>query len=154
MHWFNSPGLPVVALGFLISLALVGPVAAGQAINTTDENVAIQGYDTVAYFVENKPVKGSPEFEHVWQGARWRFANAAHRDMFADDPVSYAPRFGGFCSGGITLGVMAPADPEAWTIVDGKLYLASSRGALERFTGDLAANIPKAEHNWDRIAQE
>jgi hypothetical protein len=98
-------------------------------------------------------VKGSPDYEHVWQGARWHFANAEHRDMFAEDPLSYAPRFGGFCSGGMTLGVMAPADPEAWAIVDGKLYLASSGGALERFTGNLVANIPKAEGNWDRLGQ-
>jgi hypothetical protein len=153
MRRFYGNTLLGMALGCLMSLTLGAPAAAGEAINTTGDNIAIKGYDTVAYFVESRPVKGTPEFEHVWQGARWHFANAEHRDMFASDPVSYAPRFGGFCSGGMTLGVKAAADPEVWAIVDGKLHLASSEGAIERFTSDADTNIAKADDNWDRIGQ-
>jgi YHS domain-containing protein len=132
-------------------LALTAAVAADESINTTDENVAIKGYDTVAYFVENRPMKGKPEFEHVWQGARWHFATAEHREMFAKDPLNYAPRYGGFCSGGMSLGVKATINPEAWAIIDGKLYLAFSERTMKRFTSDPETNIAKADSNWQRI---
>ncbi|WP_349006944.1 YHS domain-containing (seleno)protein [Mesorhizobium sp. CN2-181] len=112
------------------------------------DKVAIQGYDTVAYFTAGKPVKGSPEFEAVWQGARWRFANAEHRDMFSAKPESYAPRFGGFCVMGMTIGLSAKPDPEAWTIVDGKLYLGSYKQDIDDLNKDLAGNIQKAEAAW------
>ena len=72
--------------------ALVG------AWNMTDQGVAISGYDTVAYFTEGKPQKGDAEFQHDWQDATWQFANQSHRDLFAADPESYVPEFGGFCA--------------------------------------------------------
>jgi YHS domain-containing protein len=117
------------------------------------EKVAIQGYDTVAYFTEGKPTPGNPEFESTWQGARWRFASAAHRDMFAKQPESYAPRFGGLCVMGLTMGVAAMSDPEAWTIVDGKLYLGSYKEDIADFKKDPAANIEKAEQVWKAVSQ-
>ena len=105
--------------------------------------MAIQGYDTVAYFTEGKPARGSPEFETVWHGARWRFANAEHRDMFSAQPESYAPRFGGFCVMGLTMGVTENSDPEAWAIVDGKLYLAGYKQDIDDLNKDSAGNIEK-----------
>src|SRR5262245_33305876 len=66
-----------------------------RRVSVDAENVAIQGYDTVAYFSDGKAIKGSPDFEFEWLGARWRFASAAHRDLFSKRPESYAPRFGG-----------------------------------------------------------
>ncbi len=149
MRRSDGNSLLSIALGFLMWLSLVAPAAAAGPINTTADNVAIQGYDAVAYFREQKPVRGSPEFEHVWQGARWQFSGAEHRDIFAMDPLSYAPRYGGFCSGGMTFGHKSRVDPEAWAIVDGTLYLAFSAGAMRRFTSDVDSNIAKADANWE-----
>ena len=153
MPWRVADILPRVALALLVSLALIAPAAAGEAINTTDENVAIKGYDTVAYFVEDRPMKGKPEFEHVWQGARWQFATPEHRDMFAADPLRYAPRYGGFCSGGMSLGVKATINPEAWAIIDGKLYLAFSERTMKRFVSDPDRSIAEANANWERLGE-
>ena len=122
-------------------------------VSTNSEKVAIQGYDTVAYFTEGKPTQGSPEFESTWQGARWRFASAAHRDMFSKQPESYAPRFGGFCVMGLTMGVTATSDPEAWTIVDGKLYLSTYKDDIADFNKDPSRNIEKAEAAWKALGQ-
>ena len=95
------------------TILVVSTTVAGERINKDAEDLAILGYDTVAYFTDGRPVKGSPEFEYVWQDARWRFANAEHRTLFASEPEHYAPQFGGFCTGGMTLGRLAPIDPEA-----------------------------------------
>jgi YHS domain-containing protein len=116
-------------------------------------NLAIQGYDTVSYFTDAKPVKGSPEFEYEWQGARWRFASAAHRDQFSRQPESFAPRFGGFCAGSIADGMFVPPDPEAWAIVDGKLYLNGSKAGLVDWQRDPLANIAKAQQRWEALGQ-
>jgi hypothetical protein len=129
-------------------MASVRVLVAGDAFSVDADRVAIQGYDTVAYFTESKPVKGSPEFEAVWQGVRWRFANAEHRDMFSAKPENYAPRFGGYCVMGMTMGLTEKPDPEAWAIVDDKLYLASYKQDFYDLNKDLAGNIHKAEAAW------
>ena len=117
-------------------------------VATGPDNVAIKGYDTVAYFTEGQAMKGASEFAASWNGAKWHFANARHRDLFASDPERYAPQFGGFCAAGIAKGKKAAADPEAWTIVDGKLYIKFNMEVRERWQKDRAEKIQTAEENW------
>lgn len=135
----------VIALSAPMSMAGSAPNPA----NADSDKIAIKGYDTVAYFTDGHPTKGSPEFVFAWNGARWRFANAAHRDRFASDPERYAPQFGQLCSMGLALGKRAIADPEVWKIVDGKLYLYFSRGARNKFQQNTNENMKKAETNWE-----
>ena len=110
----------------MATLALGGSAIADDLVNTgLFGGVAIMGYDTVAYFTDGKPMKGSEEFSYDWLGTPWYFANAEHRDMFAADPGKYAPQFGGYCTLGIAFDghVSENIDPEtAWRIIDGKLY--------------------------------
>jgi YHS domain-containing protein len=116
-------------------------------------NVAILGYDPVAYFTESKAVKGSPEFSQRWLGATWHFASAKHRDAFTSEPIRYAPQYGGFCAAGAAFGeASANIDPEAWRIVDGRLYLFSGGEGLEQ-DFDAAADdvIQQANAKWSEI---
>jgi enamine deaminase RidA (YjgF/YER057c/UK114 family) len=124
-----------------------------------ETRLAISGYDPVAYFTDGKPVPGLAEFEHVWHEARWRFASAAHRDLFAKNPDRYAPQYDGYCAGGVAdAGVFGPhkdtVDPEAWAIVDGKLYLTHTRYSMGRWQPNLAENIKRADANWPAVAQQ
>jgi hypothetical protein len=139
-------------VGVLFCVATL-PVLAGEFVNKDAADVAIRGYDTVAYFTQGRPVQGKPEFEHVWQDAKWRFSSAEHRDLFVGEPDKYAPRYGGFCAGGMALGHRAPIDPEAWVIVDGKLYLNFSKTGRDEFATDPAPEIAKADANWQRLGQ-
>jgi YHS domain-containing protein len=127
--------------------------SAGSSINTGYfGGVAIEGYDPVAYFTESRPVKGSEAFAYDWLGATWLFANAEHRDQFAAQPVSYAPQYGGHCAMGTAFGgTTANIDPEAWSIVDGKLYLQYSKGAREPWEQDRANRIAAADQKWPEI---
>ncbi len=124
---------------------------ANDLIATDSSGVAIKGYDTVAYFTKGGAVKGKKEFEFVWQDATWRFSSAAHRDLFAANPVGYAPKFGGHCAMGMALNKMVAANPEAWTIVDGKLYMKFDKAARDRWSKDIPANIEKAEKIWAEL---
>lgn len=116
-------------------------------------DVAILGYDPVAYFTDGRPTKGSPEIAKKWLGATWYFASAKHRDAFASDPVRYAPQYGGFCTLGTAFEqASANIDPEAWRIVDGKLYLFSGKEGLEEdFDAAPAPIIAKADAQWPGI---
>src|SRR5260221_12384776 len=73
-------------------------------VDVSAKGIAIKGYDTVAYFEQSQAVKGSPKFEYTWNGAKWLFATAAHRDAFAKDPTRYAPQYGGNLAFGVGRG--------------------------------------------------
>jgi len=86
--------LALFVVGFMTFTTDRGQLA--SEINTTRENVAIDGYDTVAYFTEKKAVKGSVKFSHMYKDAIWHFASAENRDRFVSDPKRYAPQYGGY----------------------------------------------------------
>ncbi|HXV80794.1 MAG TPA: YHS domain-containing (seleno)protein [Candidatus Binatia bacterium] len=137
----------LLATAFAVQLLVAGEA---RMVNTGPNNVAIKGYDPVAYFTKGQPIKGKPEVTYSWTGAEWRFANAAHRDMFAGDPERYAPQFGGFCSMALARGKIKDIDPEAWVIVDGRLYLNFSKPVREKFQENVHKNIKQAEVNWKK----
>jgi YHS domain-containing protein len=131
---------------FSLLLLLAAPALAGP-VNETG-GIAIKGYDPVAYFTDAKAVKGSPAHQHAWRGATWHFASAEHRDAFAADPEKYAPRYGGFCAYGVAQGYKVQIDPEAWSIVDGVLYLNYSPSVKRDWLKDTTGYITKADANW------
>src|SRR5260221_11746947 len=83
----------------------------------SSKGIAIKGYDTVAYFEQSQAVKGSPKYEYTWNGAKWLFATAAHRDAFAKEPTRYAPQYGGYCAFGQARGAPLPGGPGGWDSV-------------------------------------
>ena len=92
-------------------------------LDQVDHHVVLQGHDPVAYFTERKPVKGDSKISYDWDGERYLFASAGNRGKFIADPDRYAPQFSGYCTGTLARGGRAEADPAAWIISDGKLYL-------------------------------
>lgn len=116
-----------------------------------ESGLAIRGTDPVAYFTEGRPVAGDPAITHDWMGATWAFATEENRAAFAADPEAHAPQYGGFCAWAVAEGYTAPIDPEAWRIVDGKLYLNYSRRIQRRWEGDIPGNIARADANWPSL---
>ena len=129
------------------------PAAAAEKdpVFATRGNLAIRGYDPVAYFTEGEAVKGRKEFTLGWQGADWRFANEENRDLFADAPEKYAPQYGGYCAYAVSQGYTAKIDPEAWKIVDDKLYLNFSLKVQKIWEKDIPGYIASADVNWPKI---
>jgi hypothetical protein len=132
--------------------------AAGTASACADDSVntgyfggvAIMGYDTVAYFTEGKAVKGSEEYSYEWLGTPWHFANKKHQEMFMSEPTKYAPQYGGYCAGEVALNgsVTVNIDPEAFRIIDGKLYLIYDEGNAAVFADNAADIVPKGDASW------
>lgn len=143
----------------LFTLALAGPVVAAfapRAMAATPEvyaegGIAVDGSDVVAYFTQGAPVAGDPAITHGYMGATWRFSSAANRDLFAADPAAYAPQYGGYCAYAVSQGYTAPTVPEAWSIVDDKLYLNFSTSVRSRWERDIPGHIAAADANWPAV---
>ena len=147
----------LAALAAVILSTEAGPVAAGSPVNTGYfGGVAIMGYDPVAYFTDNRAVKGTEQYSYDWLGTPWHFASRKHLDMFQSQPVSYAPQYGGYCapevagSGTTTVNI----DPEAFVIIDGKLYLSYDKTDTANFAAQASENVPKADANWPKLKAE
>jgi YHS domain-containing protein len=135
----------------LIVFSLSGAALAQQAPIYSDASGAIRGYDPVAYFTQGRPVKGSKEFTHRWNGAEWRFASAENRARFAAAPEKYAPQYGGYCAFGVAGGYAVKIEPDAWSVVDGKLYLNYDRSVQASWKKDVPGYIRKADANWPAV---
>lgn len=91
-------------------------------------NIALQGYDTVAYFTIGEPTKGSADFSTTYNGAEFRFVSEENLNLFLGDPQKYAPQYGGYCAWAVAQGKTAKGDARRWAVVDGKLYLNYNKG--------------------------
>jgi YHS domain-containing protein len=133
----------------VIALLLIsGALSAQKAEVFQSSGQAIHGYDAVAYFAQHKALKGDKNFKFQWRGADWYFASKQDLDLFAKSPEQYAPQYGGYCAYGLSEGHKAPTDPDAWTIVDGKLYLNYSTDVRAKWREDEKERIDKADKNW------
>jgi hypothetical protein len=143
--------LKVVLL--IAGLMTAAPSAAESVapVNADANGLALKGYDPVAYFTDRRAVPGLPALQHAWNGATWRFATPANRDLFAKDPEKYAPQFGGYCAWAVSRNYTADVDPDAYEIVSGKLYLNYSRFVQLRWRQRREENIRKGEENWPKL---
>lgn len=133
------------------ALVLSRPVYAAEPMVFQRKGFAINGYDPVAYFTEEMPVRGSDDFTSDWNGATFRFASAANKAAFDAEPDKYAPQYGGYCAYAVANGYTAKTDPDAWTVHQGKLYLNFSKGVRRRWLRDIPGHISAADQNWPDV---
>ena len=131
-------------------LLLVSGIIYSQEIYQTKDG-AIKGYDPVAYYTESKPVKGSSQFTYEWRGAKWHFSTAKNLELFKNNPDKYAPEYGGYCAYGVASGYKVKIEPEAWSIVNDKLYLNYDLGVQKSWNEDKSGYIKKADANWKNL---
>lgn len=124
---------------------------AKDAVYQSWGGTAVDGTDVVAYFTEGRPVEGSSDFTHEWNGATWRFSTEANRDTFAANPEKYAPQYGGYCAWAVSQGYTASTTPEAWKIVDGKLYLNYSTSVQKQWEQNIPGHIASGDQNWPKV---
>ena len=132
-------------------MAAACSTAEAFALNTDDAGNAIKGYDVVAYFAVKSAVKGDPKFEYAWNGARWFFSSEENMKEFQADPDAFAPQFGGYCAYAVSEGYTADADPEAWKVVDGKLYLNYNHDVQKTWEKNEAERIADGRNNWQQL---
>ncbi|MGO4915714.1 YHS domain-containing (seleno)protein [Pseudogemmobacter sp. W21_MBD1_M6] len=142
-------------LGLILALPFSFGAASAGLSATPDffapGGLAIHGYDPVAYVEDAKAVRGSEAFDLMWGGAIWQFSSAAHMAAFEADPWRYAPQYGGYCAYELSKGGVATTVPEAWAVVNGKLYLTHSKAVQAIWKSDVAGNVAAAEAHWPSV---
>lgn len=137
---------------FAATLLVALPAHALDPINTTYfGNLAIEGYDPVAYFIENQPVEGKKDFEYEWMDAKWRFSSAENLTLFKDNPEQYAPAYGGYCAYAVSQNTTASIEPEQFTIHEGKLYLNYNKEVNTMWLANRDDYIAKADRHWPAL---
>lgn len=119
----------------------------------TFSNTAVGGYDTVAYFTEQKPVKGSSKYTSEYMGADFKFSSAANKALFDAKPAAYAPQYGGYCAYAVSQGSTASGDPKLWKVENGKLYLNYNRKVRDTWLKDIPGYVALADGNWPKVLE-
>jgi YHS domain-containing protein len=122
-------------------------------VNLDSKGVILKGYDPVAYFRQNKAVKGDPKYQTAYQGAIYYFSSAADLATFKKNPSHYAPQFGGFCANGVKNKALNDSDPTVFFIIKGKLYVCESATAAKEFRSKEDDDVVTAERNWYQLIE-
>ena len=138
----------------LALLAAVHLSAADKATNLDSNGLALQGYDPVGYFTDNKPIKGDPQFTASYEGGTYQFVSAAHKATFEGNPSKYAPQFGGFCGYAASINKLAPIEVEYFQVLHGRLVMQHNEKAWKLWHEDVEGNLRKADANWPKLSQE
>jgi YHS domain-containing protein len=148
----NMPGILMVAFLLGVFATMTNAESLKKKINSDVFGVAIKGYDTVAYFTEGHAEKGKSDFSYNWNDAKWYFTSSEHLNLFKTDPERYAPRYGGYCAASMAFtGKIYDINPEAFKIIDGKLYLYYDKKFGNEFAAKGEKNIKKADENWMKM---
>jgi YHS domain-containing protein len=146
-------------LYLIASIAALGvfttSVFAKNLVNVAGASgIALDGYDPVAFFTDNKPMNGDPAITATHGGATYFFTSKEHKAKFEADPQKYVPQFGGYCAFGVAIDALFPVDINTWQIRDGKLYLNLNPMVLEQFNKDIKGYVAKAEKNWPGLVKK
>ena len=147
--------LSLLQIMVLMGFAFFQQVSAADAIHTGYfNNKAVSGYDVVSYFTEKKPVEGDSKYQFEYQGADWYFSSAEHLALFKNNPVKYAPQYGGYCAWAMSEDKRAPGNPPFWTVYNDKLYLNYDQSVLNTWRTNKDAFIKKADLHWSNLEKE
>jgi len=141
---------------FLILILISLPVLAeSKTLVLLDENgVIIQGYDPVAYFADNKAVKGDPKYQSTYEGAIYYFASSENKAAFDNNPEKYKPQFGGYCAMAVRKGELEGIDANNFVIQDGRLLMQRNEKAHKMFLMNPEPNLKIADENWPQLVEK
>lgn len=138
-------------------LIILGGLTACISLDTNpiynQDNTAVNGYDVVAYFTENKAVQGTTAYSVQYQQVTWLFSSAKHQALFTNHPQQYIPQYGGYCAYAMAHGFVVETDPQAFSIVNNKLFLNYSLGVRETWQADQQQYIIDANQEWFLLKQ-
>ncbi len=142
------------ALALTPALAAAKPRPLSHPIFYQEMGYAMGGYDPVSYFRADQPLRGDVSYSVMWKGVTWLFASQAHQLLFEANPRAYAPRFGGYCSYGVSVGYLVSGDPTAFEIRDGVLYMLHSPEVQARWEKNRAQHMQAAQEHWPELLRE
>jgi YHS domain-containing protein len=143
-----------IAVWAMLALSAHGEALVETIVTDPLTGVAIDGYDPVSYFISPAPEQGKPDFEYSWGGVSWYFVSAANRDVFARNPTTYAPQFGGHCTTSLSRGYLSDGKPRLFAIEGLNLYFFYSTANRDAFLLSRSGTIKKATENWANLSKD
>eukprot|EP01083_Nonionella_stella_P192856 712668_1 len=119
------------------------------------ELFVLNAHDVVQYFhldSTDTGVSGDTNFVSDFEGVQWAFIDETNKNLFDASPYDYVPRFGGYCALGMAHGNIVNADPNAWSVYNGLLYLSVNTKAREGWLQDADTLIESAQANWQNMS--
>ena len=154
-YWLMIVSVIVVAAAGGLSFYFTSQVYfADSVIYDTEENVALNGYDIVAYHKDRHAVKGTYLYQVTWRGVTWHFSELEYRNEFARTPEKFSPEFGGYDAYGLTKGRTYPTDQEIFIFYNGALYFFHSDKTKAEWKKNREKNLLIAEENWHNIRKK
>ena len=147
---------------FTIVFGLISILSFGQDLSqlrmsqfNLDNGIALNGYDPVAYFKQQKAIRGKKEWAVYAQGVSYYFSTAENKEEFKRNPSAFEPQYGGWCAYAMGKdGSKVEIDPESFKIIDGKLYLYYNRffnNTLRSWNKDEKNLKGRADLNWQKF---
>ncbi len=144
-------GVLVIAITGFAKYKQISPLSWGLHHKVNQgvfSKTAIMGYDPVTYFTEEQAIKGKEMLKYTWHRTTWYFSSEENLNLFSANPEKYAPRFGGYCAFAVSKGFTAGIDPEAYTLLDGRLYLFSEPKFRDEWLKGGEESLMKSQQNW------
>jgi YHS domain-containing protein len=143
-----------IAVFLLMLTAAYSQKQQGKYFNNLNDNgVIIDGYDPVAFFTDDKPVKGDAQFQFSYEDAIYYFSTQEHLQLFKENPEKYKPQFGGWCAYAVSLGRVAPIDVKTFSIVNGRLVIQHNQRAVNGWNKDVQGNLALADKYWPKVSE-
>jgi len=148
--------LSLIALAVLsLSVTAQDAAALRKKHFNLESGIAIKGYDPVAYFTQNKAVKGKKELAISHQGVLYYFSSVENKEAFRAAPFKYETKYGSWCAYAMgNSGDKVSIDPETFKLVNGKLYLFYNRyftNTLKDWNKNEASLKKNADLNWLKL---
>ncbi len=156
-HARNATGLLLKIFFLVFTAVMMAGLANAQLfngksfVNVNDKGVILDGYDAVAFFTDNKPVKGDAQFQVSYEGAIYYFASQEHAGLFKANPEKYKPQFGAYCAYAVSLGRVAPIDVNTFSVVNNRLVLQHNERAVNGWNKDVQGNLQLADKYWPAV---
>lgn len=148
--------ITLITLASILAIAFIGmvvmdvsPIALGMHDKIqNNDGIAIDGYDVVAYFKQDKAIKGSDEYSYSWNGLEWKFSSAENLEIFTSNSNEYEPCYGGHCAFAVGKGFAAPGNPEFWAIANGKLLFFANDEVKTDALADIEHVLTTGDNTW------
>ena len=114
---------------------------------------ALEGYDPVAYFVVGKALMGKEKTTYQYNGTTWFFNSEENKALFVRSPEKYSPQYGGYCAYAMSHGFTVSSDPQAFSVINDKLYLNYSKSVRAKWLKDSSGHIVSADKQWNKKSQ-
>lgn len=137
-----------------VLLILFTATTSADPVNINENNVAIDGYDSVAYHLQQSAVKGNKRYAVEWKDVQWWFSSNKNRQTFLSDPERYAPQYTGHCANGLSDDHKVPGDPKNFRLIHGKLYLFYSKWGQLQWAVNQRQQIELADKNWIKFQKQ